>query len=89
VAGLTVLDASILLAYFNQTDAHSQTARAILDDAHDLAASVLTLAESLVGPRARADSMSSSRRWLTSRFAQYPSVLRLRRCSRASDWTRV
>jgi predicted nucleic acid-binding protein len=52
VAGLTVLDASILLAYFDKTDAHTKAAKAILDDADGLVASVLTLAESLVGATA-------------------------------------
>jgi len=49
VAGLTVLDASVLLAYFDAGDAHTDAARAILVEADALAASVLTLAESLVG----------------------------------------
>jgi predicted nucleic acid-binding protein len=49
VAGLTVLDASVLLAYFDGTDAHSDAARTILADADELVASVLTVAESLVG----------------------------------------
>lgn len=44
-----MLDASILLAYFDSRDAHSEAANAILQDADALAASVLTLAESLVG----------------------------------------
>lgn len=49
MAGLTVLDASVLLAYFDKADAHTEAAKAILDDADRLAASVLTIAESLVG----------------------------------------
>jgi predicted nucleic acid-binding protein len=49
VAGLTVLDASILLAHFNDTDPHSDAAAAILADADALAASTITLAEVLVG----------------------------------------
>jgi predicted nucleic acid-binding protein len=52
VAGLTVLDASVLLAYFDKTDAHTEAAKAILDDADDLVASVLTIAEALVGATA-------------------------------------
>jgi predicted nucleic acid-binding protein len=48
VAGLTVLDASILLAYFDKANAHSEAAKGVLGDADGLAASVLTLAESLV-----------------------------------------
>lgn len=49
MAGLTVLDASVLLAYFDSTDAHTEAAKAILEEADELAASVLTVAESLVG----------------------------------------
>lgn len=49
MAQLTVLDASILLAYFDKSDAHTETAKAILDNANGLVASVLTIAESLVG----------------------------------------
>ncbi len=52
MAGLTVLDASILLAYFDGRDAHTDAANAILQDADGLAASVLTLAETLVGAHA-------------------------------------
>lgn len=49
MAGLTVLDASILLAYFDKADAHTEAAREILEGADRLVASVLTVAESLVG----------------------------------------
>jgi predicted nucleic acid-binding protein len=49
VAGLTVLDASVLLAHFDDTDPYAQDARAILADADELAASTVTLAEALVG----------------------------------------
>jgi predicted nucleic acid-binding protein len=49
VAGLTVLDASVLLAHFDDTDLHSEAAQTILADAEELAASTLTLAEVLVG----------------------------------------
>lgn len=52
MAGLTVLDASILLAYFDSRDAHTDAANAILQEAETLAASVLTLAEALVGAHA-------------------------------------
>lgn len=52
MAGLTVLDASIVLAYFDTTDAHTDAAKAILDEADSLATSVLTVAESLVGAAA-------------------------------------
>jgi predicted nucleic acid-binding protein len=52
VAGLTVLDASVLLAHFDDTDPHSEGARAILADADRLAASTITLAETLVGATA-------------------------------------
>ncbi len=49
MAGLTVLDASILLAHFDDTDPHSEAAAAILADADQVAASTNTLAEVLVG----------------------------------------
>ncbi len=49
MAGLTVLDASILLAHFDDTDPHSEAAAAILADADQVAASTITLAEVLVG----------------------------------------
>jgi len=49
VARLTVLDASILLAHFDDTDSHTEAAEAILADADELAASTITLAEVLVG----------------------------------------
>lgn len=52
MAGLTALDASVLLAYFDSRDIHTEAARAILADADSLAASVLTIAESLVGAAA-------------------------------------
>jgi len=56
VVGLTVLDASVLLAHFDDTDPHSEAAAAILADADELAASTITLAEVLVGA-ARADRL--------------------------------
>ena len=49
MAGLTVLDASVLLAHFDDTDPHSDAAAAILAHADQLAASTITLAEVLVG----------------------------------------
>jgi predicted nucleic acid-binding protein len=52
VAQLIALDASILLAYFDERDAHTEAAKAILSEADGLAASVLTVAESLVGAAA-------------------------------------
>jgi predicted nucleic acid-binding protein len=52
VARLTVLDASILLAYLDASDAHTNAAKAILENADGLAASVITVAESLVGAAA-------------------------------------
>ena len=52
MAGLTVLDASILLAHFDDTDPHAEDARAVLADADELAASTITLAEALVGAAA-------------------------------------
>jgi predicted nucleic acid-binding protein len=47
-----VLDASVLIAHFDSTDAHHQRADALLLklEAEPLAASPLTLAEVLVGP---------------------------------------
>jgi predicted nucleic acid-binding protein len=50
VAGLTVLDASIIVAHFSGADAHHEDAVAILEGADGLAASTLTLAEALVQP---------------------------------------
>lgn len=52
MAELTVLDASILLAHFDDSDIHAQDARTILSAAEDLAASTLTLAQTLVGATA-------------------------------------
>lgn len=49
MASLTVVDASVLLAHFDDADPHSEAAAAILADADALAASTLTLAEVLVG----------------------------------------
>jgi len=49
VAGLTVLDASVLLAHLDDTDPHTEGARTILAEAEALAASTLTLGEVLVG----------------------------------------
>ncbi len=49
MAGLTVLDASVLLAHLDDTDPHTEAARMILAGAEALAASTLTLAEVLVG----------------------------------------
>lgn len=49
MADLTVLDASVLLAHFDDTDPHSDDAAAILTEADELGASTMTLAEVLVG----------------------------------------
>lgn len=49
MAGLTVLDASVLIAYFGPGDAHTENAVGLLEQADDLAASTITLAEVLVG----------------------------------------
>jgi predicted nucleic acid-binding protein len=49
VAGLTVLDASVLIAYFGPGDAHTEHAVGLLEQADDLAVSTITLAEVLVG----------------------------------------
>jgi len=47
-----VLDASVLIAHVDSTDAHHDAARRVLHSAagQDLAASVLTVAEVMVGP---------------------------------------
>ncbi len=49
MAGLTVLDASILLAHLDDTDPHTEAAETILAEADELVASTITLAEVLVG----------------------------------------
>lgn len=49
MAGLTVLDASILLAHLDPPDAHSDDATRILAESGELFASVVTLGEVLVG----------------------------------------
>lgn len=49
MAGLTVLDASVLLAHLDDTDPHTEAAWTILSDAEELGASTLTLGEVLVG----------------------------------------
>lgn len=48
MAGITVLDASILIAHFDGNDAHNTVADEILYGGDVLATSVLTLAEALV-----------------------------------------
>lgn len=53
MAGLTVLDASVLIAHFDKEDAHHDRAGQILEAAGDLRASVITLAEALVTPTRR------------------------------------
>jgi len=55
VAGLTVLDASVLIAHFSEGDAHHARAADLLEKlvADDLAASVITLGEALVTPTRR------------------------------------
>ena len=47
-----MLDASVLLAHFDDTDLHAEDARTILEAADQLAASTITLAEALVGAAA-------------------------------------
>ena len=44
-----LLASRVLLAHFDDTDPHTEAARAILAEADELAASTLTLAEALVG----------------------------------------
>lgn len=53
MAGLTVLDASVLIAHFDEADAHHARAGEILARAGALRASVVTLAEALVTPTRR------------------------------------
>lgn len=53
MAGLTVLDASVLIAHFDREDAHHDRAGRILQAAGDLRTSVITLAEALVTPTHR------------------------------------
>ena len=52
MAGVTVLDASALIAHLDERDAHHARAREILEGAADarICASVVTLAETLVAP---------------------------------------
>ena len=58
---MIVLDASVLIAHFESTDAHHERATQLLVNAADepLAASPLTLAEVLVGP-ARAGNLDAA-----------------------------
>jgi predicted nucleic acid-binding protein len=55
VAGLTVLDASIIVAYFTAADEHHDDALMILREADALAASALTVTEALVEPVRKGD----------------------------------
>ncbi len=64
MAGLTILDASILVAHFDASDAHHTDAGAIIADADELAASVLTLAEAAVDA-VRADRLDEQLAALT------------------------
>lgn len=48
MAGLTVLDASITLAFLNAEDVHHSEAAEIIGGEYDLAVSTVTLAETLV-----------------------------------------
>lgn len=52
MAGLTVLDASTLIAVFDGGDAHADAAAHIVEEAEQLAVSSLTLAEALLAPTA-------------------------------------
>jgi toxin FitB len=49
LAAVTILDASVLIAYFGPEDAHTDLAIALLEQAGELAASTITFAEVLVG----------------------------------------
>lgn len=53
MAGLTALDASVLIAHFDSEDLHHDRAGRVLDVAGGLRASVVTLAEVLVTPTRR------------------------------------
>lgn len=53
MAGLTVLDASVLIAHFTDGDVHHDRAGRVLAVAGELRASVITLAEALVTPTRR------------------------------------
>lgn len=61
---MIVLDASVMIALLDGSDAHHGRARALLSSAaaEPLAASVVSIAETLVGPRRRgaADAASSA-----------------------------
>lgn len=59
----TVLDASVLIAFFNSHDVHHSAARQILYDASadDLVLSSISLAEVLVGPARAGDEESALR----------------------------
>jgi predicted nucleic acid-binding protein len=59
----TVLDASVLIAFFNSLDDHHAAALRILDDASadDLVLSYITLAEILVGPARSGDEQAALR----------------------------
>lgn len=50
MAGLTVLDASILIAILDAGDPHADVAATIVEEADSLAIGALTLAEALVKP---------------------------------------
>jgi predicted nucleic acid-binding protein len=65
VAGVIVLDASVLIAYGDAADGHHQAADELLVEAayEELGASTITLAEVLVSP-ARAGKLDTARRML-------------------------
>jgi predicted nucleic acid-binding protein len=62
-----IVDASVLIAHFDETDAHHQRATELLIDTaqETLGASPLTIAEVLVGP-ARAGTLDAARAALTA-----------------------
>ena len=62
MAGLVVLDASVLIAYLKRSDEHHARARGAVSEARDsnLAASTMTFAEVLVAP-ARANRLAAVR----------------------------
>lgn len=65
VAGLTVLDASVIIAYLDARDRHHVSVRAIVAGADELAASALTLGESAVDA-ARAGRLPDWQRAITT-----------------------
>lgn len=74
---MIVLDASVLIAYFDNTDAHHSASEALLTDSidDDLAASTITLAEVLVAPArdGRIDEVRAALRDLEVQELRFPA----------------